>query len=79
VEKNKVKIEFSIEELQCLVTLAEIQSFRQKFIDSKMPGYRPRPEVLLNTASAVSKLSLALKKTKGFAHDAVQVAKAGAA
>ncbi len=38
-----VKVEFTVEELLLLATLASDQLFRREFIDPKMPGYKGDP------------------------------------
>jgi hypothetical protein len=79
VENKKLSIQFTVGELQALVTLAEMQFFRQKFIDSKMPGYKPRLDDMRNAETAVLKISSALKKEKGFKQNEPQVSKTSAA
>jgi hypothetical protein len=62
----KVCIELTMEELQALLTLAENQFFRMKFIDPKIPGYKERPDESRAAQSAVQALQNALKTKKGF-------------
>ena len=62
----KMSIELTMEELQALVTLADNQLFRVKYIDPKLPGHKARPDELLAAQSAVQVLQNALKAKKGF-------------
>jgi len=62
----RISIQLTLEELQALVTLADNQFFRLKYIDPKMPGYKARPEALRAAQSAVQVLQNALKSEKGF-------------
>ncbi len=55
-----------MEELQALLTMADNQFFRMKYIDPKMPGYKARPEELKAAHSAVMVLQTAVKTEKGF-------------
>lgn len=40
---KRLKVEFTVEELTLLASLAADQLFRREFIDPKMPGYRGDP------------------------------------
>ena len=71
---KKIRIELSVDELQTLVTMADNQLFRIKFIDSKIPGNVRNPEVLRSAQSAVQVLQDALKKEKGFKSKAATAA-----
>ena len=61
---KKISVSLSIEELQALVTLADNQLFRVKYIDPKMPGYIVQPKELEVASSAVQVLGEALKAAK---------------
>jgi len=61
---KKISVSLSIEELQALVTLADNQLFRVKYIDPKMPGYIVQPKELEVATSAVQILGEALKAAK---------------
>jgi hypothetical protein len=63
---KKIALQFSVEELQALVTLSENQFFRLKYIDPKMPGFKANPEHFRSAQSAVGLLADALRKEKGF-------------
>jgi hypothetical protein len=63
---KKIKIELTVEELQALVTLAENQFFRMKFLDPKIPGYKAKPEEMMAAQSAVATIHKALNREKGF-------------
>jgi len=63
---KKISIDLTLEELQALVTLADNQLFRVKYIDPKIPGYVTRGEELAISKSAVQVLQDALSKAKGF-------------
>ena len=62
---KKISIELTLEELQAILTLADNQLFRVKYIDPKMPGYVSRPEELRAANSAVQVLQDAVKTAKG--------------
>ena len=62
----KVCIELTMEELQALITLADNQFFRMKYIDPKIPGHKERPDELRAAQSAVQVLQNALNAKKGF-------------
>ena len=51
---------------QALVTLTENQFFRIEFLDSKMPGYKARPDELKAAQSAVAVIRKVLDKEKGY-------------
>lgn len=62
---KKISVQLTAEELQALVTLADNQFFRMKFIDPKLPGYKPNPALLEASQSAVRILQAALNTSKG--------------
>jgi len=62
----KIAIELTAEELQAVLTLADNQFFRMKYIDPKIPGHKERPDELRAAQSAVQVLQNALKAEKGF-------------
>jgi len=62
---KKISVELTLEELQAILTLADNQLFRVKYIDPKMPGYVSRPEELRAANSAVQILQDAVKTAKG--------------
>jgi hypothetical protein len=62
----KITIQLTTEELQSLLTLADNQFFRIKYIDPKIPGHKARPDELRAAQSAVQVLQNALKAAKGF-------------
>lgn len=41
IHMKKVTLEFTVEELGALTSMASDQLFRKQFIDSKMPGFVP--------------------------------------
>ena len=61
---KKISVALTLDELQALVTLADNQLFRVKYIDPKMPGYIIHPEELEVANSALQILSEALKSAK---------------
>jgi len=63
---KKFRLDLSTEELKMLATLAESQMLRMKFIDPRIPGYKIDPDVFRAAQSAVSLLSEAVKKERGF-------------
>ena len=63
---KQIIVSLSREQLEILVTLADNQLFRMKYIDPKMPGHKARPEDLETARTAVRVLSDALSKVKGF-------------
>ena len=62
---KKISVELTLEELQAILTLADHQLFRVKYIDPKMPGYVSRPDELRAANSAVQVLQDAVKTAKG--------------
>ena len=62
---KKIAAQFTLEELEAILTLADNQLFRVKFIDPKMPGYVKRPDELRAAQSAVQVLQNALAERKG--------------
>ena len=62
---KKISVQFTLEELQAAVTLAEDQMFRVKYIDPKMPGYVSNPAVLDASKAALQILQEALAAAKG--------------
>ena len=62
---KKISVELTLEELQAILTLADNQLFRVKYIDPKMPGYVSRPDELRAANSAVQILQDAVKTAKG--------------
>ena len=62
---GNISVEFSLEQLQALVVLANNQLFRVKYIDPKMPGHVNRPEQLEISKEAVQVVEAALNKAKG--------------
>jgi hypothetical protein len=73
---KKISIQLNPEELKALVTLADNQMFRMKFIDPKIPGYKMTPEVFRAAQSALGLLHEASVK-EGFERQAVKVASGG--
>jgi hypothetical protein len=63
---KKICVELTVGELQTLVTMADNQLFRIKFIDSKLPGNISNPQAIRAAQAAVQVLQDALKKEKGF-------------
>jgi len=66
VHMAKITIQLTTEELQALLTLADNQFFRIKYIDPKIPGHKARPDELRAAQSAVQVLQNPLKAVKGF-------------
>ena len=62
---GNIPVEFSLEQLQAIVILANNQLFRVKYIDPKMPGHVNRPEQLEIFKQAVGVVEAALNKAKG--------------
>ena len=62
---GNISVEFSLEQLQAIVVLANNQLFRVKYIDPKMPGHVNRPEELAISKEAVQVVEAALNKAKG--------------
>ncbi len=59
-----IKLTLSIEQVKALLQISQNQLFRLKFLDTKMPGYKPRPGELESAESAVKVLEAALKASK---------------
>lgn len=72
-----INLTFSMDQLESLVTLADNQLFRMKYIDPKMPGYKTTPEDLENARGVVQVLQEALKKMKGYAPGPLEKRQAG--
>jgi hypothetical protein len=53
---KKLTVEFTLEELGVLATLASDQLFRRQFIDPKMPGYKTNNDELSLCKSVVGRL-----------------------
>ena len=66
---EKITVELTLEELQTLVTMADNQLFRIRYLDSKIPGNISNPQDLRTAQAAVRILQDALKKEKGFRPD----------
>ncbi len=62
---KKISVELTLPELQAIVSLADNQLFRVKFIDPKMPGYVSHPEELAVSKAALQVLQEALNNAKG--------------
>lgn len=62
--RKRIAVHFTIQELEALLTLADNQMFRAKYIDPKMPGYKSHPDELQAGQSALLILQCALKKEK---------------
>jgi hypothetical protein len=62
---GNIPVEFSLEQLQAIVILANNQLFRVKYIDPKMPGHVNRPEQLEIFKQAGGVVEAALNKAKG--------------
>jgi hypothetical protein len=60
-EPKKLRLELPAEELKALLTLAEDQLFRMKFIDPKLPGHRSNPDLVRAAESAIEALKELLK------------------
>lgn len=71
---KKISVSLSLDELQALVTLADNQLFRVKYIDPKMPGYVVKPKELEVASAAVQVLGEALKAAKDAKPKAVSAA-----
>jgi tRNA U34 5-carboxymethylaminomethyl modifying GTPase MnmE/TrmE len=54
---GKIAISFTVEELQALLTLADNQFFRMKYIDPKIPGHKERPEELRAAQRALEEIT----------------------
>ena len=62
---KKISVQLTLEEIQALLTLADNQLFRVKYIDPKMPGHVNRPEELELSKAAVKVLQDTLNTAKG--------------
>ncbi|HJT88429.1 MAG TPA: hypothetical protein VJ732_11245 [Bryobacteraceae bacterium] len=62
---KKISVQLTLEQLQALVTLADNQLFRVKYIDPKLPGFVKHPEELETSIAAVAALQEALNAAKG--------------
>lgn len=62
---KKILVELTLPELQAIVSLADNQMFRVKYIDPKMPGYVSHPEQLAVSKAALQILQEALNTAKG--------------
>lgn len=62
---KKISVELTLPELQAIVSLANNQMFRVKYIDPKMPGYVSHPEELALSKAALQILQDALNTAKG--------------
>ena len=65
VAMAKLSVHLTMEELRVLLSLAENQLFRVKYIDPKMPGYKEQPDHLRAAQSAVQILQDAFKAGNG--------------
>jgi hypothetical protein len=63
---KKIRLNLSVEELKVLVTLAENEFFRMRFINPRLPGYTIEPEIFRASQSATALLTEAMKKERGF-------------
>lgn len=66
-----INVALTPEQLEALVTLADNQFFRMKYIDPKMPGHKSSPENMENARAALQVLQEAHKKVKSFAPNTV--------
>jgi hypothetical protein len=62
---KKISVELTLPELQAVVSLADNQLFRVKFIDPKMPGYVSKPDEIAVSKAALQVLQEALNTAKG--------------
>ena len=62
---QKIRIDFSQQEVQTLLTLTDNQLFRMKFIDSKLPGHTVNREALDAAQAVVKRLRDSLSSAKG--------------
>jgi hypothetical protein len=60
---QSVSFVLSVEEAKALLQMTQNQLFRLKFLDPKMPGYKPRPGELEASESAAKVLEAALNNT----------------
>jgi len=65
VQMEDVAIKMSAEELRALLEMVDNQLFRMKYIDSKIPGHRNKPEELKLATAAVGILREAFKRARG--------------
>jgi hypothetical protein len=65
VRLEHVAITMSAEELRALLEMVDNQLFRMKYIDSKIPGHRKKPEELKLAAGAVGILRDAFNRARG--------------
>ena len=66
-----INVALTPEQLDALVTLADNQFFRMKYIDPKMPGHKSSPENMENARAALQVLQEAQKKIKAFGPNTV--------
>ena len=57
----QISVNFTVEQVKALLQISQNQLFRLKFLDPKMPGYKPRPGEVENAEAAVKVLEAALK------------------
>jgi hypothetical protein len=62
---GNISVQFTLEQLQAIVVLANDQLFRVKYIDPKMPGHFNRPDQLEISKEAVQVVEAALNRAKG--------------
>ncbi len=62
---KKLTLEFTVEELGALTSLASDQLFRKQFIDPKMPGYRENPVELDLCKNVVGRLRTLIAEQRG--------------
>ena len=67
-----ISINLSLEQIEVLVALADNQIFRMKYIDPKLPGYKPVPEALEAARTAVQALQEALNSVKVLAAETLK-------
>ena len=65
LDMKKIPFYLSAEELQIIVTLADNQLFRMRFIDTKLPGHYDNVEELKAAQAAVAILRDSLQESKG--------------
>lgn len=53
---RKLAVDFTLAELNVLVTLASEQLFRRQFIDPRMPGYRANDEEITLAKTVLGRL-----------------------
>jgi hypothetical protein len=59
---KSVKLEFTMEELTLLASLASDQLFRREFIDPKMPGYKSDPAEVHLGKALLGRLQLIIRQ-----------------